>query len=47
MAGRDGEDVPDQHLGEGEDDSPAQDVDKETNLDDIPPHKGGYTGVKT
>jgi hypothetical protein len=37
MAGRDDEEVPDQHLGEGGEDPPAQDIDEEPNLDEVPP----------
>ena len=42
MAGRDGEEVPDQHLGEGEEELPDPDVEEVPvpNPDDVPPPRG-------
>ncbi len=43
MAGRDGEEVPDQHLGNGEEDLPDPDVEEEPipNPDNVSPPREG------
>jgi hypothetical protein len=39
MAGRDGEEAPDQHLGKGEVDPPVTDVDYEPKIGNVPPER--------